>query len=112
MKSTTTVFVPSEFEPNKVEPTADVSKDRANSAIDGAKLASDVSDAINAKMSAGFSVLAIVPITSGSWSYEEGQISGGGGITGGGSIYPVQGDFGYSMGWSFTSGVMIAFVKG
>lgn len=132
-----TVFIPSTFVPNYIEETVSiptgettrtffgmipkdvVRKERqvrqdgySNCIIDGEALARDVSKAVNRKTEDGFNVLSIVPVTSGNWAYEKGQISGGGGATGGGGrISPIQGDTGYSLGWSFTSGMMITFTK-
>lgn len=130
MKQSKTIFVPSTFEPNYVEETVsvptgrttkvffgmltkdEVRKERqvrrdgySNCSIDGEKLAADVSKSISEASKEGYAVQTIVPITSGNWTYEKGVISGGGNDTN------VRGDLGYSMGWSFTSGMMITFVK-
>jgi hypothetical protein len=137
MTKSKTIFVPAKFEPNYVEevvkiPTGETTKTffgmitkhevrrerqmrqdgYSTCAIDGEKLAHDVSKAISEKERDGYRVFSIVPITSGNWSYEKGVVSGGGGGTGpGGRIDSIHADLGYSMGWSFTSGMVITFTN-
>ena len=87
-----------------------VSKGYSDCWIDGEQLAEDINEATSQAAKDGLCVQSIVPVTSGSWSYATGTISGGGsGI--GRSIKNIKGDMGHSYGYSFTSGVLITFVE-
>lgn len=130
-----TIFVQAKFQTNYVErvvkvPTGHTTKNflgftkeetrnerqvhrdgTSDCGIDGEQLSRDVSKTINDKLRDGYRVLTIVPITSGNWAYQTGKISGGGNNYGSKTIDPVQGDFGYSYGYSYTEGMLITFVK-